>query len=288
MKIFFIYIFILYFFVILILDIISFIKEKYKQRKQYKEEQKYVKYESIRLTTYSESETNLVLEKTAKIKEKELEREKNQTNILNRFGIYYLYHLTHKDNLENILRYGLQSHNLAHQNNLINVDISNRIVNTRRKRRDPIYNRTIHDYVPLYFNPKNPMLYCKRYIQSNIIILCLYNGLIFERNTLFTDGNAASDKTIFYNSINQLDKLNWECIKAEYWKHFVEGTRIRCAEVLVYKKIDVDYIQMILCNNNYVMNFIQKMIKKFGYQHIIVKIDKSMYFDFYNKSKYVN
>ena len=168
MKIFFIYIFILYFFVILILDIISFIKEKYKHRKQYKEGQKYVKYESIRLTTYSESETNLVLEKTAKIKEKELEREKNQTNILNRFGIYYLYHLTHKDNLENILRYGLQSHNLAHQNNLIKKDISNKDVNKRRQKRDPIYKKSIHDYVPLYFNPRNPMMYVRKNIQNDI------------------------------------------------------------------------------------------------------------------------
>src|SRR5690625_285750 len=78
---------------------------------------------------------------------------------LDEFNIDYLYHITHKDNLNNILQNGLESHNVARERHMIKVDIADNVVNDRRKRKELIYNRSLHDYVPLYFNPKNPMLY---------------------------------------------------------------------------------------------------------------------------------
>ncbi len=94
-----------------------------------------------------------------------------QRQKLEKYKINYLYHMTHKDNLENILRYGLKSHNEAKKENLNKVDISDNQVNDRRSRKEPIFNRSIHDYVPLYFNPKNPMLFVRKGLQNDIVIL---------------------------------------------------------------------------------------------------------------------
>jgi len=107
------------------------------------------------------------------LREQILEKLRIQNQYLDSFAIKYLYHMTHKDNLERILQSGLKSHNYARRNNLMQNDIANNEVNDRRSRIEPIYNRSLHDYVPLYFNPKNSMLFVRRNIQDNIIILAL-------------------------------------------------------------------------------------------------------------------
>ena len=57
------------------------------------------------------------------------------------------------------------------------------------------------------------------------------------RGIIFTDGNAASEKTIFYEDAADLDALDWDCLEAEYWTDFDDGARKRCAEALVPVRI---------------------------------------------------
>ena len=148
-------------------------------------------------------------------------------------GIEYLYHITHLDNLESIAKTGLKSHNQAHEENGP-VDISDPDVNERRRRRDPIYGISLHDYVPLYFRALNPMLYRRKDQQRELAILCVDSSVMHIPEVIFTDGNAASDYTDFFHDMEDLAKLDWNCLgdAAEYW-HDREGIRRRCAEVLV-------------------------------------------------------
>jgi tetratricopeptide (TPR) repeat protein len=200
----------------------------------------------------------------------------NNDAILNQYQIAYLYHMTHKGNLENILRSGLLSHNEAHRG-LNQIDIADNEVNTRRRKREPIFNRSIHDYVPLYFNPKNPMLYRRKNIQNDIVIIAIDRNLLLSQNVLFTDGNAASQKTSFYNSINNLNRLNWQCIRDEYWNDYQDGKRIKCAEVLVYPKIEVSSIKKIICNNQVTLNFVRTKIR--AYSSIASEVNNNLYFN---------
>lgn len=197
------------------------------------------------------------------LKQQELEEQRRQNQHLDRFGIDYLYHMTHKDNLQNILQNGLKSHIQARTSNLTRVDIADNQVNDRRSRREPIYHRSIHDYVPLYFNPKNPMLFRRNNIQNDIVILAIDRNILYRENIIFTDGNAAANATSFYNNPEELNNLSWSCINAEYWNDIIDGKRLKCSEVLVYPNIPTSAIQKIFCNNEQTKLFISSKLNNF-------------------------
>lgn len=195
---------------------------------------------------------------------------------LEQYNIKYLYHITHIENLPNIIDHGLLSHYQSYDENLNITDISISAVNERRNRNDPLYNRNLHEYVPLYFNPKNPMLFVRRSIQENIVILCIDPIIVHETEYLFTDGNAASTSTNFYNEIRDLQKLNWACINGRYWNDFIDGRRIRCAEILIYPMIVMDYLKRIICYDNKYENIINTMI--INNRNIELVVDQEYYF----------
>jgi hypothetical protein len=173
---------------------------------------------------------------------------KNTENVetLDQYKIQYLFHMTHIDNLANILEHGL----LAHDNPYKQKDISDCDVNSRRSRAEPIYHKSIHSYVPFYFDPKNPMLYVRRGMQKDIVMLVLRKELITQDGVLFTDGNASVASTSFYDDLSKIDKLDWACIHDEWWTNHLDGKRTSMAEVLVPDFVDVKNIEGIICNNS--------------------------------------
>lgn len=175
--------------------------------------------------------------------------------LLKKYDIKYIYHMTHIDNFENILTNGL----LSHTTNLVNKRIDNAEVNARRNFIEPIYNKNVHDYVPFYINPKNAMLFVRKNIQDNLIILLFDNNLISQKYTLFTDGNSAVHRTKFFNKLNDLDKLNWECLHSEYWSDFEDGKRLKMAEVLVPQYVGIENLKAIICHNEDILYQIQSM-----------------------------
>ena len=225
-----------------------------------------------------------VKKQQALLLEQRLERQKKQSEYLESFGIEYLYHMTHKNNLQNILQKGLQSHNHAKINHLTQVDIADNLVNDRRSRLEPIYSRSIHDYVPFYFNVKNPMLFRRKNIQNEIVVLAIDKNVLHKDNTLFTNGNAASNATLFFKTTEDLNKLNWHCINAEYWNEIVDGKRIRCSEVLVYPNILTTSIQKIFCNNIATRQFVESKI--INYTHIEVELNTNLYFSVNSNQQY--
>ncbi|MES2704285.1 MAG: DarT ssDNA thymidine ADP-ribosyltransferase family protein [Bacteroidota bacterium] len=209
-------------------------------------------------------------------RQQEHERIKLQEDHLDRFRIEYLYHMTHKNNLQNIIQNGLLSHNQARNNGLTQVDIADSQVNDRRSRNEPIYQRSIHDYVPLYFNPKNPMLFRRGNIQNDIVILAIDRSLLYQPHTVFTNGNAAATATLFYSNPNSLSNLNWNCINAEYWNDIIDGKRIKCAEVLVFPSIATNAIKKIYCNNQQTKLFVEGRLRP--RDGISVEIKSNLYF----------
>lgn len=91
------------------------------------------------------------------------------------------------------------------------------------------------------------MLYVRRDMQEDIILLGVNPRLLLEPSTIFSDGNAAAASTKFYCDTALLDEIPWNIIKAFYWTNFEDGTRIKYAEVLVYRKIAVQNILKIFC-----------------------------------------
>lgn len=209
----------------------------------------------------------ILLNKFKKDYDDQLQSKNRFIKLLNEVGVEYLYHMTHLDNLKGIIEHGLLSHNKAHKHGFMTQDISDNTVNNRRSK--------IHDYVPLYFNPKNPMLFKRRELQDKIVILCINRELLFSNEILITDGNAASSSTNFYNSIDALTQLNWNIIRSEYWNDFVDGKRIRCAEALLPNVIDKIQIKNIYCSNQKSLEETKKIITG---QNIPISINLNVFF----------
>lgn len=194
---------------------------------------------------------------------------------IQKYNINYLYHITHIDNLKSIIDNGL----LAHNNKYVKRKIDNEDVNEHRSRKEPLYGKSIHNYVPLYFNPKNPMLYVNKELQKNIVILeftntLMLNNMITENISIFTDGNASVKSTNFYNNLNDLEKLDWDCIYSKKWTNYNDGKRKVMAEVLVENYISSDYIENIYCYDKESKEKINSLNN-----YICVVIDKTKYFD---------
>lgn len=188
-----------------------------------------------------------------KEKRRKLEdREKGAIKCIWKHNIDYLYHMTHIDNMSSILEYGLLSYNKLPECGTSHKDISMEDVQEKRhKKRDPINNKPLHDYASLYFNPKNVMLSVRQDMQEDIVILGIDPELLIESETIFTNGNAASDDTKFYKGVENLNKLLWDIIKKPYdplLNHRV-NRRIKCAEVLVPLKIPAERIKKIFCHS---------------------------------------
>ena len=160
----------------------------------------------------------------------------------------HLFHITHIGNLESILKEGLLAKAILNGNRLHNVDISDPSVQDRRDRIEPVHNRSIHDYVPFYLSPRNPMLSKRREMQDEVIILGISTKALMSLSHLFADGNAASGSTRFSQNetvlVGSLDVL-----RAKYWPGYEDGKRRKCAEVLVHSRVDSAYIDMIICCN---------------------------------------
>jgi hypothetical protein len=186
--------------------------------------------------------------------------------LLEKYQINMLFHITQLSNIGHIFKYGLLCHQKAH--NVFNkrcfgisiADISDSEVQQRRKNK-LLNNKTIHQYVCLYFNPKNPMLYSRKSKQDELIILGIDPNVLLEEGVYFSDGNAAASNTKFYNNLESLDLINWEILKTEGWSDQPDWKRIKCAEALAPFTISFQKIEKIFCYNTKQIQTIKLIIQ---------------------------
>jgi hypothetical protein len=178
-------------------------------------------------------------------------REKLENEIIMNIPYNGFYHLTHISNLKSIVEKGILSRNKLHLQGIMLSDISNTDIQNKRMRPESIYGRMIHDYVPLYINPKNPFLNSTKVRNTfdNIVLIEIYpHILVQQEKTLFSDGNAAEKETNFFGKKNDLEKVNWTLLQNGKWSED-ESKRVMCSEVLIPDVVNCEYIQKIFINN---------------------------------------
>jgi hypothetical protein len=161
--------------------------------------------------------------------------------------------MTHIDNLNSILAFSLLSHNQAHGRRLVRRDISLKQVQARRAtKRDMCFFKRLHDYAVLYFNPLNAMYFTPRVKLLPKAIVGFDASLLLDPGVVFTDGNAASSGTHFFDEVSQLVQLDWGVIKDKFtgYTEDREYRRIKCAEVLVPDSIDTRSIRRIVFDSD--------------------------------------
>ncbi|PFG54326.1 uncharacterized protein DUF4433 [Marinobacter sp. LV10R520-4] len=162
-------------------------------------------------------------------------------------GVSSLWHMTHERNVPSIMRNGILPHTSPTLQAFNHVDISDPDVQRWRTRPDPHYGRKLHDYVPLYINPRNPMLYRRKEMQKEICLIEISLEALDGGNLLVTDGNAASYRTQFYIVPAALQYLPWDVLNSNFWTDFEDGKRKACSEVLVPNIVAPKHIAAIHC-----------------------------------------
>jgi len=131
----------------------------------------------------------------------------------------------------------------------LSVSIADPFVNARRHWRQ-INGRSLHDFVPLYWATHTPMQYVvtrkTRTLREDDLVFFVLDAaqVLTVPGVMTTDGNAASQETVFYEGMGALPHLDLEiictpnCYSPDY-------KRRKCAEVLVPDRIPPDKISYI-------------------------------------------
>ena len=136
---------------------------------------------------------------------------------------------------------------------------------------------TLNDYVPFYFTPFSVML---KNIQSGwggiqnrsneeiiILVSSLYHihasGLPF----LFTDSHAYSTLAMFYNSLEDLNKVDWSLLQRRDFRRDPDDPRKLDryqAEALIYKTCPVSHLLGLVCYNESIRKELNQQIQMRG------------------------
>lgn len=162
-----------------------------------------------------------------------------------RYGIPSLWHITSRENVAAILSNGLMSRHRVLQRQVPLVDISEATVQDHRVAKGTRNGLTLHDHVPLYFRARNPMLFCRRNRNASLCLLEIDTRVCLLGGVVFSDGNAASGSTQFYDHFSDLRFLDWQALDAVYWSNVPDGKRKRCAEVLVPHHVPVSLVHRV-------------------------------------------
>ncbi len=154
-----------------------------------------------------------------------------------------LYYICHIDNLASILKNGIWCRNEVPEH----TDIHDIEVLARRKEKK-LFNgkesKELYDFVNLYFQPRNAMLYrliCNEK-REKFVILSIQPSVLDEVGVWVVNRNAASSLAEFYSSGEGLKKIEAKTFKNEYWTDSNDSKQKMMAEVLVPKKIDPEKI----------------------------------------------
>ena len=210
------------------------------------------------------------------------------------FNLSFAEHMLHHKNLESVLTNGLLSHNEAYEKGLIKEDISMSEVQKIRAQKSLKIGKSltvgIHDLVSFYFNSKNPMLYRRRNIQHELVIILISADILDSKHTdnkfaIFSNGNAGSNATKFFIGKDKLVNVDLELVFSSSWNNEdaeikKENVRKMCSEILVYPAVTVKDIQKIICLNQTMYDYVTSLKTKLGSSiaHITVEIQTGYFF----------
>lgn len=189
---------------------------------------------------------------------------------------FTFYHMTHIDNLPAIASKGL----FSHESVAGYTDISNISVNNRRQGKEKVFNRTIHSYVPLYFNVRNAMLYAVQSEYSDqVVVLEFASSVCLSNNVLFTYNNAACSNVVFYSSLQKfIDSGLWPKIQQRSWGDDKDIKQEMMSECLVLDHIDFGFVKSIHCNSSETSQKVSDIIGKFQHNVSVVHSASDLFF----------
>ena len=188
-----------------------------------------------------------------------------------------IFHMTAIENLDSICK----QQSLFAFNKLINhsefKSIANQDVQNRRREKQVQLSPfgTLHDYVPFYFAPRSPMLYANTK-GSNLESLTEQEKIIYLTTDIQTILKNKLLYIFFEKPLVGLFARYWHNDynneKSPFWRQRKE---IRQAEFLIFKKIELKYIQEIVTFDETSCDIVKSKLMN---ENINVRVDKTFYF----------
>jgi O-acetyl-ADP-ribose deacetylase (regulator of RNase III) len=186
-----------------------------------------------------------------------------------------LYYITHINNLQSILRYGILSHRQVEEQGVPFIRIYNAEIVANREIRQTPDGKSLWDYANVYFQPRNPMLYkvTNEADKKDIVILGISPQIVNTPGAFISLGNAASPLSSILNIEDGLNAVNdeyWSIINSDWWKT-EDGTKRKImAECLVPNQIPPAQIHSIYVASQEVGDKIRPVLKSFSLQVSVV------------------
>jgi hypothetical protein len=183
-----------------------------------------------------------------------------------------IYHFTHIDNLEGLMKTGFLAKNNSDFPESEHRSVAAHGIQVRRSKM-PVTcgpGGVVHDYVPLYFGSVSPMLLSvvnqKNIDQMEIVYFEFPIEMINRDDVVFTDASANTEEPPnFYFDSSDLDKLNWKEIDSKKWSSDNETLKHqRMAEVLMYSQLPLQEAQRVVVWSKEVKKFITELAKELG------------------------
>lgn len=173
---------------------------------------------------------------------------------MDRNDVPELHYITHSDNLASIVSRGLMSNNAIDAEGIDGTSVANPDVQSIRATKE-VAGRPLHDYVNLYFNARNLMMYdiltfdsIPPVIHEELCVLGIHPDVLDMEGAIIADGNAAQGLTRFHPSPEGLSHLERKHVYTKLWH--VDDPRERTlrrsavmSELLVPDRIPPDIIE---------------------------------------------
>lgn len=199
-----------------------------------------------------------------------------------------LYHITHINNLPNVIEYGLLSKNEKDRIGIVHKDIAHESIQDRRSTMEvPCGDGgVVHDYIPLYFCKRSPMLYVvnKQYSnEKNIIYLEFPIHILETYNGVFINFSAnASTTPDFFDNPFALHILNWPAIDTYYWSKSDDPSgntkKEKQAEALFYKPLPLNQLKKIVVYDEQCKQKVERIFAAYDTGSPTIEIGDSSYY----------
>ena len=176
-----------------------------------------------------------------------------------------LYYITHINNLLSILENGILCHRNIEEKKINFTPIYDADIVAARKKKIVTKGKNLWDFVNLYFQPRNAMLYRVIFFSNinkeDIIIIGLKSNILENGDIFITTGNAASLQTEIIPSVNAKKYLKSirEKTDKEWWASADGSKREMMAECLIPERVGAEYISEIYVSNDMTLNKVKKI-----------------------------
>lgn len=208
---------------------------------------------------------------------------KFEKDIRDRFELASLpMHMTHFHNFDSILKQnGLISSTKLKELQLPYTDISNQSVQEKRTTKvteERTYD--LHNYIPLYFGKKCPMISALRNLNDSILFMAFTFDILFDLPCIITDGNAADAQTKFvpYLTIDDFKLLDVKAINSAKFAYDPEIKRRKQAELLVLDFLPLKYLKYVICPSDMIKIEVEKRLLAAGIKASVYLGGNSYYY----------